>query len=64
MGGMILTEENGIRRNTCPRPTRSTTNPTYIGMGSKTDLRSEKPATTSSALAWPCRSYMGTYHGQ
>jgi len=40
----ILTEEKGIRRNTCPRTTPSTTNPTYNGMGSKTDLRSEKPA--------------------
>jgi len=48
---MILTEEEGIRRNTCPRTTLSTTNPTHIGMGSKTDLRTEKPVTTFSALA-------------
>jgi hypothetical protein len=45
-GGMIFTGQNRrTRRKTCPSATLSTTNPTWIDLGTNPGLRGDRPVT-------------------
>jgi hypothetical protein len=46
-------ENWSTRGKTCPSPTLSTTNPTWTDPGSKSGLRSGRPATTRLSMARP-----------